>query len=248
MYYADKREKYEGAMIDIARRAGQTGENSSQIAMGIIDQNRESVENFVRQNGETPKESIEALTAQAAIIHERNVEAKQESGVPDYIVAENAVLQDYALDEFNGDVDNFSPELLGSIFSGAKQAVQKINGKRAESGKPPILTGKKKGALWIKNQAAEKAALTVKTPLIRKPDGNLEKIFTDGDGVNVDGTPIIQQPAGNNKAANTIRDLQNIINGGIGGARQHETKNAIMQYLPYLLIGAVAIYLIAKKS
>lgn len=253
MLYLEKREAYEKKMLDIVRQAQDEGTTPYIIAMRHNERNRADIEDFVRRHGEEPKETIEALTAQAAIIHEQNVEAKQASGVPDYIVAENAVLQDYALKEFNGDPDYFiDPGTLGSIFSGAKNAITNINAKRAENGKPPLLAGKKKKALFYKAQEAQKVAQTVPATTQAPPKTGGFKTVVNPNSGNVyvedpeDGTqtPVTDGPY----PANQKTELGQILQGIIGGVREGETKKAMKDYLPYIIGAAVLIFIIARKT
>lgn len=123
----------------IAQLNGITPEN---VALKIVHNRRKDIAAYIKNNGVNPAVNAQALALQAKLIHERKVADIQTKGIPDYESAENALLQNQIEQEESG-FDNFiGGSLLGSIFRAGDSALEKVNKKRIEKGKKPILSGK----------------------------------------------------------------------------------------------------------
>ena len=135
MKYLKSRQATQKAFNTIDRIAELYGKSPEYVATRIV-------ENYVKNHGYEPAKQAAALALQVCLIHDNKVQDMQKRGIPDYYLAENALLQNQIEQEENG-VDNFiGGSLLGSIFRSGDAALDAVNKKRLEKGKKPILSGK----------------------------------------------------------------------------------------------------------
>lgn len=225
--YADKRRKYQNAIKTISRIAADRKVPASKIAREIAADRRVEIELFVKQMGEQPSESLLELIAQAVDIHETNVQRRMSQGISSYEVAENDVLADYVLLEDKGDIDEFDPATLGALFSGVTGAIQGINAKRAASGKPPLLSGRKGKAAFLKAQDEALKAAQANQANGADQDFNSQQWNTGDDDDPSNASIVVKSLADQLRAA--------------------ETKKQIGKMMPLIIVVAVVIFLAGKK-
>lgn len=224
----EKQHRSKKSMRTIHKIAAEKDIAPEDVSLQILNNNPEALPAFIKQSGQNPVSENQAdLAAQAAMIHESNVAEKQDSGVPDYDVAEAAVYEDYEQAAESGDVDNFAPAIFGSIFTAGKKALEKINAKRVKNGKKPLFQGKKFKAMAEK----VKGAIDVQTT---------------ATGLNVALNTIKRDNEVKTKQDQS--DVQILIDAAMAEARKVETKAALKKAMPLILIGLVIVVIIARQA
>lgn len=142
MKYLKSRKATKKALLTHLKIAQENGVTPASVATKICHNRRPDIAAYIKNNGYNPAKNPAALALQAMLLHDSKVVDMQSKGIPDYYLAENALLQNQIEQEENG-VDNFiGGSLLGSIFRAGDAALDKVNKKRIEKGLKPILSGK----------------------------------------------------------------------------------------------------------
>lgn len=210
---------------DIETRANEKGISRDAEALNHVNLHKDKIAAWVKRNGQTPQKNPAALALQTSNIYLKKVADKQKQGVPDFDVAEDAVMRDEQ-EQGGEDADNFLGFLMGGIFAAGKALLKKINGKRTAKGKEPLF----KGDGWRKVGEQIEAG---KQPAMDKLN-ELERKFLD-------------------KTNEEIRKQGGDPNNTIGGSFASGTKNAYMKdalhkYLPWIIIAVVIVFIIGRKT
>jgi hypothetical protein len=216
------------AMATVGAIAAMDNKTPEEVSEQIANNNTDQLVQYVQDRGHVPVSNTgPELAAQATIIHEQLVEDRQLNGVPEYDVAEQAVFQDYTdyEEQMDTEPDEFGPEILGAIAGAAKNALAKINAKRAAKGKKPLFGGKKAKALTDKIK-------------------NAVDVKGTAEGVNV-FVKTAKDEALNNPQDKT--DLAILVQEGIKAAEKLKKQEYIKKYLPYAILLIVAVFLIGKS-
>lgn len=214
-----KREDYINSMKVVDEMAIKAGVKPEVMALQLVKENIPLIQRYVTEHGERPEENPIALAAQATLIHESKIWDKIENeGIPDYEAAEKQVLAEDQALEDRGGVSNFGGGILGIVFKAGSKGLDKINEKRVKAGKKPLLAGDK--GVKLRNKVLQHIELEEVQGRGIKPAGDKWK-KTDA-GILLDSL---------------AREVEN-----------EKTKEALMKYLPFIIIAAVIIYLIGKKS
>jgi hypothetical protein len=231
MQYIEKRKKLNQALRSLEKLSNVHGISIPAAALQVVKNRKQEVSDYVAANGVLPAENPAMLATQATLIHEGKIQSKIEnSGISNYIEAENAVFQD----EFdgsnydNGEFDNFlEGGLLGSILSAGAAGIDAINKKRIKNNKKPILSNK----FWT----------SLKTKV-----GDKVNVVRDDEGYQIS----IDAP----KA--TATGEQSEIGAGISAAvkniEKEKKKEFLRKNMPLIIGGVIAlivvIYFIARKK
>lgn len=210
------------AMRNIENRAAAAGVPSEVIALQDVEKNRGVINKYIEMNGQAPQQNPAALALQASNIYQQKISDKQKKGVPDADVAEDAVM----MDEQNSDweeADEFLGGIVSGIFKAGKALINKINKKRKDKGKNELF----KGETW---QQIGKQIEAGQQPLTDKLN-DLERKFLQKTNEEL------------TKAQNKNSVGSAFVDGTMGAIK----KEAIMKYLPWVLIGIVVIVIVARK-
>lgn len=215
-----KKTDYIGSMKSIDEMAIKAGVKPEIIALQVVKENLPQIQQYVIEHGEKPETNPIALAAQATVLHELKIWDKIENGgIPDYDSAENEVLAEEQAAENAGDVSNFFGSLLGVVFKAGNKGLDKINAKRAKAGKKAILGGEKGRKLREKLDKHIELEAIYDRQSGKKGNGNFAK--TDG-GI--------------------------LLNSLADEVESQKTQEAIKKYLPFAVIGVIAIIYFARKS
>ena len=142
MKYLKSKQATKRALRTHQKIAQLEGVTPEYVATKICENRRQDIAAYIKNNGYNPANNPGALALQAMLLHDGKIADMQSKGIPDYYLAENALLQNQIEQEENG-TDNFiGGSLLGSIFRAGDAALDKVNKKRIEKGLKPILSGK----------------------------------------------------------------------------------------------------------
>lgn len=128
-------------------RANAANVSTPAIALQTVQENLPAVQNYIQANGMQPQSNPAAAALQASQILTKKVEDKMQT-VPDPQLAYESVLQDeqdWINQQYEENGEEYPDEFLGgiiaSVVAAGKALVNKINKKREEKKKPPILQG-----------------------------------------------------------------------------------------------------------
>jgi len=128
-------------------RANAANVSTPAIALQTVQENLPAVQNYIQANGMQPQSNPAAAALQASQILTQKVEDKMQT-VPDPQIAYESVLQDeqeWINQQYEENGEEYPEEFLGgiiaSVVAAGKALVDKINKKREEKKKPPILQG-----------------------------------------------------------------------------------------------------------
>ena len=143
MDYIIERNNLERALKTIDKIAEDINVPSSHVALQIVKNKRQQIEDYIASHGVMPALNPASLAVQATLLHEGKIHAKMSSGISNYMEAENSVIQD-GIDFYRNNLtSNFMDgSLLGGVLSAGKAGIDKINEKRSANGKKEILSGK----------------------------------------------------------------------------------------------------------
>ena len=218
----DKKRDYVKQMkaLDLAAVTGNLP--VEELALQQVKENIPQLRQYVIERGEQPENNPIALAAQVTLLHEQAIWDKVENeGIPDYEAAENQVLAEEQQKEDSGEISQFGGYFLGSICKAGQKALAKINEKRVAKGKKQLLAGKKGKAL----QAKIEKHIEVEKVIERQQPQKAQK---------------------ENQLKNTVAGA--FVTGFIDDVEKEKTKAAINKYLPFIIIGAVALFLIGRKT
>lgn len=212
------------AMQQLNNTAAVTGLQPETVALANVAANAPTVASYVEQQGLIPQQNPAALAMQATQAFVNEVENRQNEGVPDWDTAQDSVIQDYQ--ESWDEADNFFGSILQSVFAAGKALVEKINVKRTAKGKKPLFGGKG----WKK--IAEKVADNKE--VVTDSMNSAEKAFLALTKKEV--TEAVR------------KEKQSAVGAGADALINDQKKQAIKEYLPYALVAAVLIFVIAKHT
>lgn len=208
----------------LAKKNNTTPEN---VALEIVKNRREVIENYVRKFGMEPSKHAAELAVQAILLSEGQIHNLAQENNIDYESAENTLMENEIESEQYGYDNWIGGSLLGSITRAGKKGIETINKKKIANGKKPILQGK----AWTK--------------LKQKVDGKIN-VKIDDEGYRITGT--LPPPSPDTKA-NDRTDA----GAAIAGIQSSLTKDAIKDWVKNntLIIALVifaGIYLYQNKK
>lgn len=201
------------------------------VALARVNDALPQIQGYITANGQQPQSNPAAAALQAANIIAEKVEAKQQTigGDPDTVY--ESVLQDEQdlleeVGEENGieNPDEFLGGLIASVVAVGKKVIGKINEKRKKKGKKPAFQGPGWQAIGQR--------ITGATPELEAAGNALTR-------------PLPGQPA-------PTPEKQGIVSAGIGAFKKDQTRQALNQYMPFIIIGVALLLIIGfmtgKKS
>ena len=245
-------------------------EDSFSKCLAIVKKNKSRISKYVSAKGESPSNNPEELAVQAADLRYRDImkvaetlevpfnEAQifiedNESGYSttnsseaDYFITDIAPAIFDVAETVKGSSDQFiSPELVSGVLNTAGTKINASSLVRAAQNKPAGLLGTlSSGGTKLYNQLR---AYFQKNPAIAKD-------VISGKITSIDQTGFYGSPekikADEDSAANDSRKFK--ASDVLDEVRKAETKRAIKKYLPFIIIGILAIiavtFLIAKNA
>ena len=215
-----KKRHFKEAMQSMNFVGLQKKEHPDNIALTIVSENMPAIKKYVLEHGVKPSTVPATLAAQATEIHENKIWEKMGQGIPDYDQAEQAVLSEDQHGEDAMYFDGFLGGLLAAVLRAGNKAIDKINAKRVQNGKKPILAGQKGIALRKKIEAH--AQLEQQLPQYSSGADPLASFKQTDAGI----------------FATSLTDQ----------IRQDETMSAVKKYAPWAIAAVILIVIIVRKT
>lgn len=212
------------ADLTLQQRAIDQSLEPSTVALQNVQAQQPLINSYVQSQGQVPQPNPAALALQANSLFQSQIEQKQAQGVPDFDVAHDAVISDMQDSWGDEESEEFFGDLFSSIYKAGSALIGKINKKREDKGLKPLFAGKN----WQK--MAEKMA-------------NNETVIEDGLNANERALLALTR-----KEIDVAKKNDSPVGAAVRAIKADQTRQAIRDYLPYIVIAAVVIYLIGKHT